>query len=387
MADKENPSEELTPWQKQHAAFEKKKAAESAKKQRESRQKKPEKTASVIEKYDAEPIKTPEVAQKSKPFFERFKVGSSSDKTAAERNAVSDVFGKIWPFLTVAGLIFLGSLYEASSLSKIGSFTAEGNAHETSKQVANATGIKTNDTVWSIVKKEPQISAQIVKAFPRIKTATIALGLPNHFTAKITEYSNSAYLKVGSNYQIVLSNGRVLSDEKVDAAKLAALPVLNDFSAKEVATFVRAYESLKPAIKSEIVSASKSPTDVTKDFISIEMKDGNQVRVPLSQMSEKMPYYTSVAKSLSEPSVVDMEAGIYAKSKAAYQKDLDDEAEKESESKSAAASSKEAAKAKKDGESSDDSTDTTTEQSDDAATTTTSDGADTADTTATPEGQ
>ena len=54
------------------------------------------------------------------------------------------------------------------------------------------------------------------------------------------------------------------------------------------------------------------------------MKDGNEVRVPLSQMDDKLPYYTSVATQLTEPSVVDMEAGIYAKSKEAYQKDLDD---------------------------------------------------------------
>lgn len=70
------------------------------------------------------------------------------------------------------------------------------------------------------------------------------------------------------------------------------------------------------------------------------MKDGHQVRVPLSQMAEKLPYYTSVASHLTEPSVVDMEAGVYAKSKAAYQQDLDDEKEKEQKAKEAAAANK-----------------------------------------------
>ena len=50
MADKDKDKQaELTPWQKQHAAFEKKKAAEAAKQAREERrQKQPIKVVTVV---------------------------------------------------------------------------------------------------------------------------------------------------------------------------------------------------------------------------------------------------------------------------------------------------------------------------------------------------
>ncbi|GAB2021929.1 cell division protein FtsQ/DivIB [Pseudolactococcus yaeyamensis] len=334
MADKEKQPE-LTPWQQEHAEFEKKKQEEAAKLVREEKRKKqPPKVESVIEKYEATPSQPP--IEEKTPFFQRFKI-----KTApADKGEFSEVLGKIWPFILVTLLVFLGSLYVISPLSKIASFTATGNVHESTEQIAEATGIKTNDHIWQVIKKSTAISTKIEQAFPRIKSAKITWSFPNKFRAKIVEYSESIYLKTGATYQLVLSNGEILTQEQVDAQKLAQLPILEGFDAKEVKTFVIAYETIKPEIKAQITTVTKMPTKVTSDFIALEMKDGHQVRVPLSQMAEKMPYYTSVASHLTEPSVVDMEAGVYAKSKEAYQKDLDDEKEKEEKAKETAAANK-----------------------------------------------
>lgn len=337
MADKEKQPE-LTPWQKQHAEFQKKKQEEAAKLAREEKRKKQlAKVESVIEKYEAIPNQPPEVAQI--PFYKRFKFWTAPD----EKGEISEVLGKIWPFILVTALVFLGSIYVISPLSKIASFTATGNGHETTEQIAEATGIKTNDHVWQVIQKSAAISTKIEQQFPRVKTAKITWAFPNKFSAQIVEYGESAYLKTGDTYQLVLSNGEVLTQEPVDAQKLAGLPVLDGFDAKAVKTFVTAYETLKPELKAQITTVTKVPTKVTPDFIALEMKDGHQVRVPLSQMAEKLPYYTSVASNLTEPSVVDMEAGVYAKSKAAYQQDLDDEKEKEQKAKETAAANQAAA--------------------------------------------
>lgn len=51
----------------------------------------------------------------------------------------------------------------------------------------------------------------------------------------------------------------------VDATKLEKLPVLQNFNDEEVKTFVNAYETLKPAIKSLMTNVTKTPTDATKD--------------------------------------------------------------------------------------------------------------------------
>ncbi|MGX7048208.1 cell division protein FtsQ/DivIB [Pseudolactococcus piscium] len=329
MADKDKDKQaELTPWQKQHAAFEKKKAAEAAKQAREERrQKQPIKVVSVVEKYDAIAVTTPDKPPKQS-LLAKFKAGLKPN----ESKPMLDVLGKMWPFLLVFILILLGSGYVVSPLSKIGSFKTTGNVHESTKQIAAATSIKTGDHVWKIVKAKQTISSQITKAFPRVKSASISLQLPNHFTAKITEYGESIYLKTGATYQIALSDGTLLTSEAVDPQKLNAMPVLEGFNQKEVEQFVKAYETLTSDTKAQMTTVTKVPTKATTDFIAIDMKDGNQVRVPLSQMADKLPYYKTVAQSITEASVVDMEAGIYAKPKAAYQKELDDQADKDKKS-------------------------------------------------------
>jgi cell division protein FtsQ len=328
MADKDKKQAELTPWQVHHAAFEKQKAAEAAKLVREERRKKHSaKVESVVEKYEADPIPTDELPLKQ-PLLARFKLKLSRESKA--RTPLEVVLVKIWPFILVAVVTLLGSSYVISPLSKIGSFTTIGNVHETTKQIAAATGIKINDHVWQIINTKSALSSKVIKAFPRVKTADISWQFPNHFVAKITEYGESLYLKTGETYQLVLSDGTILTNQAVDAQKLAPLPVLDGFTAAEVKDFVKGYETLKPELKAQMTTVTKVPTKVTKDFIAIAMKDGHQVRVPLSQMALKLPYYPSVAASLTEPSVVDMEAGIYAKSKTAYQQDLDDEAAKAS---------------------------------------------------------
>src|SRR5574337_252256 len=327
MADKDKQPE-LTPWQKHHAAFQKKKVAEAANQAREERrQKQPIKVASVVEKYDAIDTTTTEKVHKQS-FFKRLKKTSKQNESLPKTH----VLKKMWPFLLVAIVSLLASGYVISPLSKIGSFKTTGNVHESTKQIAAATSIKTGDHVWKIIKAKRDISLRVTKEFPRVKSETISMQLPNHFTTKITEYNESVYLKTGPNYQIVLSNGAILTNEVVDSQKLAGIPVLEGFSDKEVKQFVKAYETLASDVKTQMTTVTKVPTKATADFIAIDMKDGNQVRVPLSQIADKLPYYKTVVLSVTQASVVDMEAGIYAKPKAAYQKELDDQADKNKKS-------------------------------------------------------
>lgn len=55
-----------------------------------------------------------------------------------------------------------------------------------------------------------------------------------------------------------------------------------------------------------------APSKVTSDLIRLTMNDSDEVLVPLSEMSKKLPYYSKIKPQLSEPSVIDMEAGIYS---------------------------------------------------------------------------
>ncbi|MDM5145771.1 Cell division protein DivIB [Lactococcus lactis] len=224
---------------------------------------------------------------------------------------------KTWPALLVVILVFLGSLYLISPLSKISTFNVSGNKNESSEQVALASGIQTSDSIFNILNNKEKIEATIEQKFPRISAVTINYHFPNRFEAIVKEHTNSVYVKRNNQTYLVLNNGYVITTP-VDATKLEKLPVLQNFNDEEVKTFVNAYETLKPAIKSLMTNVTKTPTDATKDFIAIDMSDGNQVRVSLSQLADRLPYYPSVAKQVQAPQVVDMEAGIYTKPKAAY---------------------------------------------------------------------
>ena len=42
------------------------------------------------------------------------------------------------------------------------------------------------------------------------------------------------------------------------------------------------------------------------------MNDGNRVIVNISDLSEKMAYYSQVAEQMDKPGIVDMEVGIFS---------------------------------------------------------------------------
>ncbi|MFQ7524821.1 MAG: cell division protein FtsQ, partial [Streptococcus salivarius] len=52
-------------------------------------------------------------------------------------------------------------------------------------------------------------------------------------------------------------------------------------------------------------------TKATSDLLTIELYDGNSIRVPLSQLTVKLPYYEKIKSQLSDGSIVDMEVGLY----------------------------------------------------------------------------
>ncbi|WP_312681891.1 cell division protein FtsQ/DivIB [Lactococcus taiwanensis] len=371
MSENEN---KLTPWQEKNLEYQRRKAAEKKLEEEKNTPKKSRFTspfqkkeasattseANEVESSDEalseeEATSAPSASQEEIIFSKLEQTAEEVEELRKPRRSFfagsGQVFKKLWPAFVIALLVFIGAVYAVSPLSKIGSFTVSGNKSETPEQVAVASQLKTGDSIFSILRNKELIATKIEKEFPRIASVNITFRFPNHFEAVVTEYSNSAYVKRNDKDYIVLSNGYVIPTP-VDTSKLEKLPVLQDFSDEQVKLFVKASEKLKPELRALMTTVTKTPTDATPDFIAIDMSDGNQVRVPLSQMSEKLPYYPSIAKQIEAPQVVDMEASIYTKPKEAYQAYIS----QLSSSKAAASSAKE----KKTTESSTDTTEAST---------------------------
>lgn len=63
-----------------------------------------------------------------------------------------------------------------------------------------------------------------------------------------------------------------------------------------------------------------TPSKATKDLLTLTMRDEHKIIVPLSDIHKKLPYYSRVHPLLTEPSIVDMEAGIFSYSASLVQK-------------------------------------------------------------------
>ena len=347
----------LTPWQEKNLEYQRRKAEED-KKVAQSTQPKKVKFSSPFQKAKdkASQTETTEAVSEELENPEEELISESQENIFAELEDIAQevqknrssgpnlikILKNMWPVLTVAALVFLASIYSISPLSKIGTFIVSGNQNETAEQVAITSNIKTGDSIFQILNGKAGIEQGIKRQFPRISTVSLKYRFPNNFEAIIKEYGNSVYVTRNKQTYLVLDNAYVIPTA-VDTKKMAKLPVLQNFSDDEVQAFVQAYETLKPELKALMTNVTKTPTDATKDFIAIDLSDGNQVRVPLSQMAEKLPYYPSIAKQVQAPQVVDMEAGIYTKPQGAYQDYLKQLADSKASALSAEKAKKEAA--------------------------------------------
>ncbi|MCL2677058.1 MAG: FtsQ-type POTRA domain-containing protein [Streptococcaceae bacterium] len=238
---------------------------------------------------------------------------------------------KMWIPLTISIIIFIGAVYGLSPLSNVGTITVSGNQSETTAEIIKASGIQQGDNLYSVRKDKAQIANMIQSKFPRVSSVKVEVSFPNKVTFQLVEYTPVAYVKQKNVTYLALGNGYIIKDKKI-SKQTEKIPMLENFSDKEAQEFIAAYNSLNPTLQKLMGTVTKTPTLATPDFIAISMSDGNQVRVPLSQISQKMPYYPSIAKQLTPPQVIDMEASFYAKAPDAYQADLDAESQSISDS-------------------------------------------------------
>ncbi|MFR3960041.1 MAG: hypothetical protein ACLTZB_03005 [Streptococcus salivarius] len=80
---------------------------------------------------------------------------------------------------------------------------------------------------------------------------------------------------------------------------------------KKIEELVKELNKLDTKIKNNIQIINLTPTKATSDLLTIEPYDGNSIRVPLSQLTVKLPYYEKIKSQLSDGSIVDMEVGLY----------------------------------------------------------------------------
>ena len=147
-----------------------------------------------------------------------------------------------------------------------------------------------------------------------IESAKIDYQFPTNFTIEVKEFAIVGYYVSGEDHYPILSSGTVESSP----VSLVSLPetylsvMFNDEG--HIKSLVNGLSGISEEIKNSIQKIELAPSKATADLLKITMADTDEILVPLSELSKKLPYYSKIKPQLSEPSFIDMEAGIYSTS-------------------------------------------------------------------------
>ena len=336
---------ELSEWQKRNQEYLKKKAEEEAALAEEKEKERQARMASKSEKSDAtedqesesDPKDSKSAKEDAKEKVEEsedvkkevVKEESKSKKTEkedkrdkkAEKKPVKEKPVKpkipgvhIWRAISIlflSLLLLVVSAYLLSPYATMKDIRVEGTVQTTDDDIRQASGIQDSDYTINLLLDKAKYEEQI-KSNYWVESAQLVYQFPTKFTIKVKEYDIVAYYVSGENHYPILSSGQL----ETSAVSLVSLPetylsvLFND--SEQIKAFVSELSQISPELKAAIQKVELAPSKVTSDLIRLTMYDTDEVLVPLSEMSKKLPYYSKIKPQLSEPSVIDMEAGIYS---------------------------------------------------------------------------
>lgn len=225
------------------------------------------------------------------------------------------------PVLVISSLLILLSLYFITPLGSLKNIVVTGNERVTQDEIIKATQIDSRDYTLTTFLNRNQYANNLKKANAWIEKAEISYQFPITFKIQVTEFKILAYEASTGNIYPVINNGTVINQP----VKKEALPEnymrLNLSDKAKVKKLVQELSDVSDSIKNEIQTVDLTPSKATKDLLTLTMRDEHKIIVPLSDIHKKLPYYSRVHPLLTEPSIVDMEAGIFSYSASLAQKE------------------------------------------------------------------
>ncbi|MGT2933042.1 cell division protein FtsQ/DivIB [Streptococcus catagoni] len=313
--EKDNKPIVLTEWQKRNIEFlEKKKAKEEEEKKLkeklliEKRSELQSQKDEVDKDSDSDKDSDQTAQEEESPQEEKL---LKVVKVKKEKTKRHKAFIKALPVLVVSVLVLTLSIFVLTPYSKSKVYSSKGNDHTSLAQLIDQSTIKESDYFFTLLFSKSRYEKAIESNNPWIKQVNIHYSLPNRFQFDVKEFQIIAYAQVKDGFQPILENGR-----RVTIVKKAELPksylIINLENEKDVQNLVRSLTKLPDALVKNIKSVSSTKSASTSDLLMIELHDGNSIRVPQSQIEEKLPYYQKIKKQLEGKSIVDMEVGIYS---------------------------------------------------------------------------
>ncbi|MCU9533462.1 cell division protein FtsQ/DivIB [Streptococcus sp. CSL10205-OR2] len=368
MSNKQEPSKKedvLTEWQKKNLEFQKRKQEkeklEQEKQERELQKKKEEiEKAKLKRQQEKEQEQEEEQSQKvsddkevlseensSNEEVDEEEVAQKEETSIEEENSKEDVkvtlpvkkdnvqikeleenrpntlpkkpfvldekLKKALPILIGFSILLLFSIFMITPYSKDKQISVAGMTHTNEETVYAASGIKDSDYILSLITNKKQFEQAVVNGDPWVKSANISYQFPNQFRITVSEYRIVAYQQIEAGFQPILETGKIMPT--ITKAQMPEEFLLIELLQQEdVSLLVKELMTLDREIVDSMVSIRLANSTTTKDLLNIQMRDGNNVRVPLSQLEVKMPLYSEIAQQVPVGSIIDMEVGVYATS-------------------------------------------------------------------------
>ena len=325
-----NQKQELSEWQKRNQEYLKKKAEEEAalaeekEKEKQARMGKNSKSLEESKKSssdsdqnetvpDEESSEKEEKSKKDDPKVKEEKEKKKQEKP--EKPAKPKIAPvHIWRAVSIlvpSVLVLLFSVYLLTPLSTIKNIEVKGNSNTQADDIKQASGIQDSDyTLALLLDKETY--AERIKSNHWIESAKINYQFPTNFTIEVKEFDIVGYYVSGEEYYPILSSGAVESTpvNRLNLPETYLTVTFND--EQQVKELITGLSTISEDIKSQIQKIELAPSKATADLLKITMLDTDEILVPLSELSKKLPYYSKIKPQLSEPSVIDMEAGVYS---------------------------------------------------------------------------
>ena len=326
-----NKKQELSEWQKRNQEYLKKKAEEEAalaeekEKEKQARMGKNSKSLEESKKSssdsdqnetvpDEESSEKEEKSKKDDPKVkeEKKKKNEKPEKPAKPKIAPVHIWRAV-SILVPSVLVLLLSVYLLTPLSTIKNIEVKGNSNTQADDIKQASGIQDSDyTLALLLDKETY--AERIKSNHWIESAKIDYQFPTNFTIEVKEFDIVGYYVSGEEYYPILSSGTVGSTpvNRLNLPETYLTVTFND--EQQVKELITGLSTISEDIKSQIQKIELVPSKATADLLKITMQDTDEIVVPLSELSKKLPYYSKIKPQLAEPSFIDMEAGIYSTS-------------------------------------------------------------------------
>ena len=216
------------------------------------------------------------------------------------------------PVLVISTLIALFSAYLLTPLAKQKIIEFSGNKNADQTLLFEKSQIQDRDYTLTTFLNRDRYLANMKAASPWVKDISMTYAFPTTFRVQVEEYQVFGYYVTEEDHYPILENGEVV-ETPVAADQLPKAYLTVRFTDRElVRQFVKQLGKIPSSVRDEIESVDLTPSKVTKDLVTLTMKDGTKVLVPVSQIKRKLPYYNQIRKLIEDDSVIDMEAGIYS---------------------------------------------------------------------------